>query len=115
MSVFGWLNPKYIGYSIYLGGGAGVGGHTLINTLLRYISPSIIATSLLMEPLIGSLIGKFLGVQDQPGVWTWVGGLVLIGGLVVVVFGEAGKEEEEKEVGGEKRIKGEETMDEGIL
>jgi hypothetical protein len=39
-----------------LGGGAGVGGHTLLNFLLEFLSPIVVATSLLMEPLIGGLM-----------------------------------------------------------
>ena len=87
-SVFGFFSVKYIGYAIFLGGGAGVGGHTLINTIVKYISPVVISTSLLMEPLIGSLIGNALGVQGIPGPYTWVGGGILMAGLVLVVIAE---------------------------
>jgi len=87
-SVFGFLSPDYIGYSLYLGACCGVAGHTLLNYLLEYISPLVIASSLLLEPLVGSFIGWCVGIQGLPGIWTWAGGVVLMGGLAAVVVGE---------------------------
>jgi drug/metabolite transporter (DMT)-like permease len=91
MSVFGFFSLAYIGYAFYLGGGAGVGGHTLVNTLLRYLSPLLVSTALLMEPLIGSLLGAIAGVQGIPGIYTFLGGPVVICGLLMIVYGESPK------------------------
>ena len=85
---FGFLHPSSLLLSAYLGGGAGVGGHTLINYLLQYLSPTLVATSLLMEPLIGGLLGAALSVQSNPGPFTWCGGVILVLGLVMVILGE---------------------------
>ena len=47
-SVFGFVSRKYVLYSLYLGACAGVAGHTLVNVLLRHLSPLLITMALLM-------------------------------------------------------------------
>jgi len=101
-SVFGFLGTKeFLGMSLYLGAGPGVCGHTLLSALLKYISPLTISTAMLLEPLLGSIMGYFLGMQSLPGTSTWVGGFVLLFGLFLVVLG--GEEEEEEEEEEEKK------------
>ena len=60
---------------------------------LGHLSPELISTSLLAEPLVGSLIGYFVGAQGLPGIWTVLGGGVLLLGLVATVYGEGGADE----------------------
>jgi len=97
-SAFGFLSAQYALQCLYLGGASGVGGHTMLNTLLAYLSPTIVGTSLLAEPVIGGVIGYVVGVQGIPGVWTWLGGTVLMVGLVMTVKGgETNEEDEVKE------------------
>lgn len=50
----------------------GLLGHTMVNNLLEHLSPLIVSVVLLMEPLVGSLIGFAFGKQDMPGLFTWV-------------------------------------------
>jgi len=89
-AAFGFFwNSKYLLACLYLGGGSGVGGHTLINTLLTYFSPMVISVSLLMEPLVGSLIGRIFNVQGQIGLYTLLGAPVLLFGLILILKGEA--------------------------
>jgi len=89
-SVFGFLSKEYFLYALYLGVGPGICGHTMLNTLLKYVSPLIISTAMLSEPILGSIIGYYLGLQPLPGAYTWIGGGALIIGLVLVVVGENG-------------------------
>lgn len=44
--------------------------------LLRWMDPLLISLALNLEPLVGSVIGYFLGVASAPGVWTYAGGNV---------------------------------------
>ena len=90
-SVFGFFALQYIIIAFYLGGGAGVGGHTLVNTLLRYLSPLFVSTALLMEPLVGSILGAIVGVQGMPGLFTFLGCPVVLIGLIMIVYGESKK------------------------
>jgi drug/metabolite transporter (DMT)-like permease len=87
-SVFGFMSAKFFPSVLYLAVGPGIGGHTLINALLRHVSPMVISTAMLGEPIIGSLIGYFVGVQPLPGIFTFLGGFILLAGLVLVVIGE---------------------------
>jgi drug/metabolite transporter (DMT)-like permease len=87
-NVLGFLDLPYVWYALYLGVGPGIGGHTLLNGLLKYVSPLTISTAMLAEPLVGSVIGYVVGRQVMPGIYTWIGGLVLIGGLLLLFYGE---------------------------
>jgi len=87
----------YVVYALYLGAGPGVGGHTLLNYLLKYLSPLTISTALLSEPLLGSVMGYFLGMQAIPGIYTWLGGIVLVLGLYMILLGEHKSQQRETE------------------
>jgi drug/metabolite transporter (DMT)-like permease len=87
-NTFGFLYHPYVWYALYLGIGPGVGGHTLLNGLLKFISPLTVSTAMLAEPLVGSLMGYAVGMQAMPGLYTWIGGFVLLGGLALVAYGD---------------------------
>ena len=87
--VLGWSDPAYFGWFLLLAGFAGLLGHTGLNTCLRYISPLVVSVAVTLEPVLGSLIGWLFFNSGVPGTWTWVGGAVLMVGLLtVVVAGE---------------------------
>ena len=59
---FGWISVTWILYVGYLALGPGLLGHTGINAVLRWIPPLTISMMLIMEPVIGSIIGWIVGV-----------------------------------------------------
>ena len=83
---FGWLSIAWLVYIGYLAIGPGLLGHTGINAVLRWIPPLVISMILIMEPIIGSMIGWLIGVDDIPGRWTILGGLLMIFGLFLVTI-----------------------------
>ena len=85
--VIGWIEPEYFPWFLALALIAGLLGHTGLNTCLRYISPLTISTSVTLEPLIGSFIGWAFFETGVPGQWTWIGGPILILGVVLVILG----------------------------
>tara|TARA_Y100000766_G_scaffold285072_1_gene306217 strand:- start:35617 stop:36624 length:1008 start_codon:yes stop_codon:yes gene_type:complete len=85
--ILGWTNAKYFPWFLALALIAGLLGHTGLNTCLRYISPLTISTCVTLEPLIGSFIGWAFFDSGVPGQWTWVGGPILILGVVLVILG----------------------------
>ncbi|HJO41957.1 MAG TPA: DMT family transporter [Candidatus Thalassarchaeaceae archaeon] len=83
---FGWTSAAWMAYIGYLALGPGLAGHTGINAVLRWIPPLIISMFLVMEPVVGSIIGWLLGVDVIPSTWTILGGILMISGLALVTF-----------------------------
>ena len=83
--IFGWAEPEYFGWFLLLALVAGLLGHTGLNTCLRYISPLIVSVSVTLEPVLGSIVGWLFFDSGIPGRWTWLGGLILLTGLLTVV------------------------------
>ena len=82
----GWVASEYFIWFLLLALIAGLLGHTGLNTCLRYISPLVVSTAVTFEPVLGSLIGWFFFDTGIPGTWTWIGGLILMSGLILVVY-----------------------------
>ena len=86
-AVLGWSSLVWLPYIAYLALGPGIVGHTGINAVLRWFPPLVISVAVVLEPLIGSLLGWGLGTTDVPGMWTWLGGPLLIAGVLLVSMG----------------------------
>jgi len=82
----GWVDSEYFIWFLLLALIAGLLGHTGLNTCLRYISPLVVSTAVTFEPVLGSLIGWLFFDTGIPGTWTWIGGFILMTGLVLVVY-----------------------------
>ena len=87
ISIFGWTDIAWILWVGYLSLGPGLMGHTGINAVLRWFSPLIVSIALLFEPVIGGLIGYLWNGEISLGIWTVIGGiLMLIGQLLVACY-----------------------------
>ncbi len=86
-AVLGWSSLVWLPYIAYLALGPGMVGHTGINAVLRWFPPLVISIAVVLEPLIGSLLGWILGTTSVPGIWTWLGGPLLIAGVLLVSLG----------------------------
>jgi len=60
----------------------------VLNVLLKHVSPLFVSTSMLLEPIIGSVIGYFCGLQQFLSIYTWLGGGILMISLIFFVIGE---------------------------
>jgi drug/metabolite transporter (DMT)-like permease len=57
-------------------------GHTIINYILRWIQPHVISTTILLEPLVSAVLAFGLGIDPElPGL-VYLGGLLVLGGIV---------------------------------
>lgn len=85
ISLFGWIaNFKWFILVIYLAVGPGLIGHTGLNGILKWVSPLLISSCLVMEPLIGSIIGYYLVSTEIPVFETILGGSIMIIGTLMV-------------------------------
>jgi drug/metabolite transporter (DMT)-like permease len=88
--VFGWSTSDKAGWFVLLAFVSGVIGHTGFNLALGYVSPIVVSISTTMEPVIGTFIGWLTYKTSPPGVFTSIGGPLLLAGIVCVVkAGEA--------------------------
>ncbi|RAH17199.1 MAG: hypothetical protein CMB58_000735 [Methanobacteriota archaeon] len=96
-SAIGWAEAAWIPWIAYLSLGPGLCGHTVINTVLKWISPIIVSITLLFEPVIGGLIGWLWTGELDLGMWTLVGGPLMLYGAIMVTL-EEGRDEGSGEV-----------------
>jgi drug/metabolite transporter (DMT)-like permease len=87
LEVFGWTDAAFFALVAYLALGPGLAGHTGINASLRYLPPLVISVSVVLEPLLGGMLGWALGVEEIPSLWTWVGGPFMVTGTALVILG----------------------------
>jgi drug/metabolite transporter (DMT)-like permease len=80
---FGWFGVSLLAV-IFLALVPGLMGHNSINASLRWLPTILISVTLLMEPFLGGLIGWFIGVEQMPDMWTWIGGPIMIIGTALV-------------------------------
>ena len=85
-SILGWTDPIWIVWVGYLSIGPGLCGHTGFNTVLRWIPPIIVSISMLLEPVIGALIGYMWTGDALIGLPTVVGGLMMMAGAMHVTL-----------------------------
>ena len=85
---FGYLGHETLIWFVLLAFIAGILGHTGLNYCLKYVSPLLISISVTLEPVLGSLIGWMFFSTGIPGMWTWIGGPILMLGIISIVYGE---------------------------
>ena len=94
-SLFGWSDPIWIVWIAYLSLGPGLCGHTGVNTVLRWISPIVVSIAMLMEPVLGAIIGWLLTDEVVLGLPTVLGGLMMMAGAITVTLQERGQNSDE--------------------
>eukprot|EP01133_Synstelium_polycarpum_P014261 gene14261-16833_t len=78
--VFGWMSPGFIWITLYVAFFPGIIGHTGVNAIIKYVEPVVISVTLLLEPPIGVLMGWMVGIGGMPGIFTYIGGpIVMLG------------------------------------
>ena len=75
-----------------------------MNFVLIRLSPLVISTAATTEPVFGTLIGSIFFSNDYPSMWTYIGGSILLFGIILVV--------NSNEVSDEERLEGDEQNSE---
>ena len=88
-AALGWIESDLLSWFILLAFLAGIVGHTGLNACLRWLPPLTISFAVTLEPIIGAFIGWFFFSEGVPGKWTWIGGSILILGIMFVIKGGA--------------------------
>lgn len=77
-SVYGWV--------LLMGLVPQLVGHTSINWVLRWLSPTWVSLAILFEPVGASLLGYWL-FGERPGLWVGLGAGVLLAGVAIALLG----------------------------
>ena len=85
---FGYIGHETLVWFVLLAFIAGILGHTGLNYCLKYVSPLLISISVTLEPVLGSIIGWMFFSTGVPGMWTWIGGPILLLGIISILYGE---------------------------
>ena len=88
LSLFGWTDAVWLSWIVYLSIGPGLMGHTGINTVLRWIAPITVSIILLFEPVVGGIIGWLWQGELTLGMWTLLGGPLMLAGAIIVTMEE---------------------------
>jgi drug/metabolite transporter (DMT)-like permease len=63
----------------------------------KYFPPVVIMNCLLIEPVLGQLIGVYLKIDEPPGALTYVGVILIIIAINIIQKGSAGNKTEKIE------------------
>ena len=55
---------------------------------MKWFPPIVISVSVLIEPKLGTFIGRIIGTADLPDNWTLIGGTIILIGLYLVITAE---------------------------
>lgn len=95
--LWGYYDLKYFWWFLIMSFIAGILGHTGFNMCLQYLSSLVVSTSLVFEPIVGTLIAYILFKVDVPGMWTYIGGSLLLIGIMAVIIGSEKAKETERD------------------
>lgn len=89
--LWGWTNlsADRLPLEMYLAIVCNVLGTTGYVAVMKYFEPVVVSTVMLMEPVLGALMGVAAGLDPLPGLQTWVGNAVVTVGIVLVVWSGA--------------------------
>nr|CCA17551.1 Drug/Metabolite Transporter (DMT) Superfamily putat [Albugo laibachii Nc14] len=81
--LFGWVHHLSIEfYIVIIGSFAGTMGFILS---MKYFDPLAISVTMLLQPIVATSIGIVMGLTDVPGLFTLVGGSIMIIGCGLVI------------------------------
>ena len=83
-SIFGWYSGESFLYFLFVVGPIGGPlGNGLVITWLNFFSPHVVGNVLLLQPVSGQFLGCLMDQDHIPGILTFLGAVVISGGLVL--------------------------------
>lgn len=96
IGILGWVNPQpdrlYI--ALYLVLVCDLMGTMGYISVMKYFDPIVISVVCLLEPIVASVMGVIMGVDAVPGVLTFIGATLVIGGTFMVIATQSEKTEQ---------------------
>lgn len=86
--IFGLFTMRWFFVHIGIALVTGIGCFCLLIIVSRIFIPIHYHFLLHLEPVSGALITYFLGLQNLPGIWTWVSLVVVIVALTIILVGK---------------------------
>lgn len=80
------FSPTTWAWILAIGVGPQVLGHTLFNWALRWMKASTLSSTILVEPVLSTILALLL-LGEVPGALTLGGGLIVLGGVGLVIRG----------------------------
>ena len=91
--IFGWFSERWALIMLVFGFIVGVVCIAGFNFAMTHISPLIFSSVLLADPACTGLISWATGLEGIPDLSTWLGGFVVIVGVLCISFGEHAREQ----------------------
>lgn len=91
--LWGWTNlsPDRLPLELYLAVVVNLIGTTGYVGAMKYFEPIVVSTTMLMEPLLATLMGAGAGVDTFPGLQTRIGGALVTMGCFLVIWSDSRK------------------------
>ena len=93
--LFGWMNLQAdrLPLELYMAVVCNCLGTTGYIAVMKYFDPLVPATVMLLEPVVGALLGVAAGTAKLPGLQTWLGNLVVACGTFMVIYSGSSRKE----------------------
>lgn len=96
--VVGWMKREYVVIVIILGIFPGILTNVGFNYLMKRLRPVVVTSLANISPFVSILIAWLAGFQGVPGLCTWIGGVVLITGNIIVTLSQQGSNEDTEKI-----------------
>lgn len=81
-SIFGWINPKNLIPAFFFNGViCGIGGTIGTTFAIKYFSLNFVTNLILLRPVFSQIVGVMIGMDNIPGMMTFLG----VGGISVAI------------------------------
>jgi len=94
--LFGWVQLRFFLAIGALSVVAGVIGFNLNTFAVKYVSALAYSLVALCDPIVSGTYAWLIGVEDIPGLFTFIGGGITIFGIVTLLYGQDKRTKQEK-------------------
>eukprot|EP01040_Poterioochromonas_malhamensis_P009902 gene9902-10759_t len=108
--IFGWLSHYWRWRMLVFGLWVGAVCITGFNYAMSYIPALVFSSLSLLDPTITAVLSWVLSLEGLPTIYSWLGGVVVIVGVSIIMYGEKQREKEPvKDSTDEAEVDNEET------